>query len=63
MVGDFGWEHEGTECQVDTVNILFYVKTFNIFKHQGHILSNFWQSNAKKGHYVSTWDQYITSDK
>ena len=19
MVGDFGWEHEGTECQVDTV--------------------------------------------
>ena len=20
MVGDFGWEHEGTECQVDTVN-------------------------------------------
>ena len=21
MVGDFGWEHEGTECQVDTVNV------------------------------------------
>ena len=21
MVGDFGWEHEGTECQVDTVNL------------------------------------------
>ena len=20
MVGDFGWEHEGTESQVDTVN-------------------------------------------
>ena len=22
MVGDFGWEHEGTECQVDIVKII-----------------------------------------
>ena len=24
MVGDFGWEHEGTECQVDTVKMRMY---------------------------------------
>ena len=30
MVGDFGWEHEGTECQVDTVKLEDYILQFRI---------------------------------
>ena len=40
MVGDLGWEHEGTECQVDTVKCLQFPK-INII--QQDLRKIFWQ--------------------